>query len=201
MTLDSRRIRPGDLFCCLRGEHVDGHDFAARGGRGGCRRPARRPRLDLDARRAPGRRRRTPAGHGPAGGRALGPPLASAMTVVGVTGTNGKTTTTAPAGRDPRRRRLVDRGDRHAHRRAHHARGARAAGPPGRACATRAGGPWRWRCRRTRSPCTGSTARASPSPCSPTSATTTSTSTATMERYFEAKAALVHAGPRRRAAS
>ena len=28
MALDSRRIRPGDLFCCLRGEHDDGHRFA-----------------------------------------------------------------------------------------------------------------------------------------------------------------------------
>ena len=25
---DSRSVRAGDLFCCLRGEHVDGHDFA-----------------------------------------------------------------------------------------------------------------------------------------------------------------------------
>ena len=28
MALDSRQIQPGDLFCCLRGEHDDGHRFA-----------------------------------------------------------------------------------------------------------------------------------------------------------------------------
>ncbi|MFM2090370.1 MAG: hypothetical protein RLZZ127_859 [Planctomycetota bacterium] len=28
-TLDSRRVRPGNLFVCIRGERVDGHDFAA----------------------------------------------------------------------------------------------------------------------------------------------------------------------------
>ena len=55
------------------------------------------------------------------------------MTVVGVTGTNGKTTTTHLAGRRPRARRLADGRHRHAHRLVHHPRGARAAGPPGRA--------------------------------------------------------------------
>ena len=25
---DSRTVRPGDLFCCLRGERADGHRFA-----------------------------------------------------------------------------------------------------------------------------------------------------------------------------
>ena len=57
----------------------------------------------------------------------------------------------APAGRDLRARRPAVRRDRHAHRRPHHARGARAAGPRWPASAPRAAGPWRWRCRRTRS--------------------------------------------------
>ena len=26
-TLDSRNVTAGDLFCCVRGDHVDGHDF------------------------------------------------------------------------------------------------------------------------------------------------------------------------------
>lgn len=33
--VDSRRIRPGDLFFCLRGERVDGHDFALDAARAG----------------------------------------------------------------------------------------------------------------------------------------------------------------------
>ena len=27
--IDSRQVRPGALFCCLDGQHVDGHDYAA----------------------------------------------------------------------------------------------------------------------------------------------------------------------------
>lgn len=33
--MDSRTIRPGDIFFCLPGEHVDGHDFALAAARGG----------------------------------------------------------------------------------------------------------------------------------------------------------------------
>ncbi|MFZ4811485.1 MAG: Mur ligase domain-containing protein, partial [Ilumatobacteraceae bacterium] len=29
ITIDSREVRPGTVFCCVRGEHHDGHDFAA----------------------------------------------------------------------------------------------------------------------------------------------------------------------------
>src|SRR4029079_7309101 len=32
---DSRAVRPGALFCCLRGEHTDGHDHAAAAGSAG----------------------------------------------------------------------------------------------------------------------------------------------------------------------
>ena len=79
-----------------------------------------------------------------------------ALTVVGVTGTSGKTTTTHLLALDLRGARLVVRrcsgtlsGP------AHHPRGARAAGAPGRASATPGGRPSRWRCRRTRSPWAG----------------------------------------------
>ena len=92
--------------------------------------PARRPSLDLAAR--PGRRGRHPRGHRAAGRHALGPPLAAGMAVVGVTGTNGKTTTSYllaavleqagwPTGVSGTLTGVV-----------HHPRGARAAGPAGR---------------------------------------------------------------------
>ncbi|HEX9259702.1 MAG TPA: Mur ligase domain-containing protein, partial [Acidimicrobiales bacterium] len=29
VTHDSRVVGPGDVFCCVRGEHTDGHDHAA----------------------------------------------------------------------------------------------------------------------------------------------------------------------------
>ncbi len=92
VTHDSRRVRPGVLFAALRGEHTDGHTFAADAVAAGA--PAVLVDHELpglaatqvivaDTRRALG-------------------PLASAvhghpsrhLTVVGVTGTNGKTTVT-----------------------------------------------------------------------------------------------------------
>jgi UDP-N-acetylmuramoyl-L-alanyl-D-glutamate--2,6-diaminopimelate ligase len=35
VTVDSRDVRPGSLFCCIRGEHHDGHAFAADAARAG----------------------------------------------------------------------------------------------------------------------------------------------------------------------
>ena len=125
------------------------------------------------------------------GGHALRPPVGGDA-VLGVTGTNGKTTTTylleaiAAARRRPRRRhrhrRRARRGrvDRRAG--AHHARGER---PPGAARADarrRRGARSRWRCRRTRSTSTASTACSSRRCASPTSATSTSTTTARSTR-------------------
>ena len=87
---DSRAVAPGDLFCCVRGEHADGHDHAPAAVAAGaaallCERP-----LDLavpqvvvpDVRLA----------MGPASAAVHGHP-SQALAVVGVTGTNGKTTT------------------------------------------------------------------------------------------------------------
>ena len=103
MTHDSRQVRPGDLFCCLRGERVDGHDFAAGGGRGGAAALLVERPLGLDVRRRSSWP--TPArADGAAGGRVLRTTRRSGMTVVGVTGTNGKTTTTHLAGRGARAR-------------------------------------------------------------------------------------------------
>ena len=90
MVLDSRLVRPGDLYCCIRGEQADGHRFApdalAAGATGllvdhRLDQPA--PQLIVDDTRA-----------------ALGPLAATLwdhpsrrLTMVGITGTNGKTTT------------------------------------------------------------------------------------------------------------
>ena len=92
LTMDSRQVAPGSLFACVPGDHRDGHDFAAAAVAGGaaavlCERP-----LDLDVPQVVVTSVR----------RALGP-VADAihghpsrhLTVAGVTGTNGKTTTCA----------------------------------------------------------------------------------------------------------
>jgi len=91
ITLSSAEVSPGALYCCVAGQRFDGHDFAAGAVAAGatalvCQRPldVAVAQLVVDDVRA-----------------AVGP-LASAlhdhpsrdMTVVGVTGTNGKTTTT-----------------------------------------------------------------------------------------------------------
>lgn len=88
---DSRRVIPGDLFICLPGHTVDGHDYAVEAGENGAAALVVNRRLDTalpqvvvkDCRHA----------------MAI---LADAfydqpskrMTIIGVTGTNGKTTTT-----------------------------------------------------------------------------------------------------------
>src|SRR3954451_1280501 len=91
VSYDSRSVRAGDLFCCLRGEHADGHRYAPVAvGSGATAVLAERP-LDVavaqvvvdDARVA----------MAPLAAAFHGHPSA-AMTVVGVTGTTGKTTTT-----------------------------------------------------------------------------------------------------------
>jgi UDP-N-acetylmuramoyl-L-alanyl-D-glutamate--2,6-diaminopimelate ligase len=90
---DSRAVRAGNLFCCLRGDRVDGHDFALKAvDAGAVALLAERP-LDVlpdvaqvlvdDARVA----------MAPVAAAFHGRP-SEAMTVIGVTGTTGKTTTT-----------------------------------------------------------------------------------------------------------
>ena len=77
VVLDSRAVRPGALFCCVPGQRVDGHDFAARRRRRRRRGPAGRAARSTvpegvavvtvaDVRAADGARRRGP----------LGPPVA-----------------------------------------------------------------------------------------------------------------------------
>ena len=87
---DSREVSDGVLFACIRGEHADGHDHAAEAVRAGavavlCDHPLGLgvPEIEVaDVR----------AAVGPAAAEVHGHP-ADDLDVVGVTGTNGKTTT------------------------------------------------------------------------------------------------------------
>ncbi|HEX9991299.1 MAG TPA: UDP-N-acetylmuramoyl-L-alanyl-D-glutamate--2,6-diaminopimelate ligase [Acidimicrobiales bacterium] len=91
VTHDSRAARAGTLFCCIPGERADGHDFAGDALAAGavallCERalPFAVPQvLVADARAATGPFAAEVAGH-----------PSRRLRVVGVTGTNGKTTTT-----------------------------------------------------------------------------------------------------------
>lgn len=94
---DSRHVHPGDLFCCLVGTSSDGHQHAADAvARGAvavvCEHPiddlAGTPIVQICV--APGRGRRTMAHLAAA---FFGHPSRS-LTMIGVTGTNGKTTVT-----------------------------------------------------------------------------------------------------------
>ena len=121
------RVVPGSLYACLRGEHFDGHDVRRRRGRA----PERRRCSSTTTLDGVGGRRRS-SSTTPGGGWVRSPPRSPATraarsTTVGITGTNGKTTTAAPDGRDPRRGRAAVRRHRHAPRRADHARSARTA--------------------------------------------------------------------------
>jgi UDP-N-acetylmuramoyl-L-alanyl-D-glutamate--2,6-diaminopimelate ligase len=91
VTHDSRAVVPGALFCCVPGATADGHDFAPEAiARGAAALLCERP-LGLgvpEVRVADVR-----AAMGPAAAACHGHPSAT-LPVVGVTGTNGKTTTT-----------------------------------------------------------------------------------------------------------
>ncbi len=90
-TCDSRRVRPGDLFVALPGVTCDGHDFIAEAAARGCSavvadRPVHESALPVcivsDPRDAFGRICQALAGN-----------PSHSMKVIGITGTNGKTTT------------------------------------------------------------------------------------------------------------
>jgi UDP-N-acetylmuramoyl-L-alanyl-D-glutamate--2,6-diaminopimelate ligase len=90
LAYDSRRVQPGALFFCVPGEHSDGHDHAAQAVQVGAaalvvERPLRQgvPEVAVESARA---------AMGPVAARFYGDPTAE-LQVVGVTGTNGKTTT------------------------------------------------------------------------------------------------------------
>lgn len=91
LAYDSRLVQEGDLFFCVPGAKSDGHDFGARAIAAGARALVVERRLGLgapevvvtDARRAMGRMAAEFFGH-----------PAADLLLLGVTGTNGKTTTT-----------------------------------------------------------------------------------------------------------
>lgn len=92
---DSRQVAPGDLFVALRGANSDGHDYLERAIAAGAAAllveaaPAKTLPGDVPVAVAPDTRRAL----APIAARFYGHP-ASEMNLVGVTGTNGKTSTT-----------------------------------------------------------------------------------------------------------
>jgi len=88
---DSRSVTSGALFCCVPGAISDGHEFAPAALEAGASALLVQRRLDLPATQVVVRSVREAMG--PMAARAFGDP-ATTMTMLGVTGTNGKTTTT-----------------------------------------------------------------------------------------------------------
>ena len=99
ITHDSRRVTPGSCFACIPGEHADGHDFAAGAvAAGAVALLTERPlRLAATPGIAPGIAEAcvpsVRVALGPLAARLHGEP-STAMRCLGITGTNGKTTTT-----------------------------------------------------------------------------------------------------------
>jgi len=91
LTHDSRRVRPGACFACVPGATTDGHAYAPAAVAAGAVALLVERELDLGVTEAEVRSVRTALG--PAAARLHGDP-SRAMRCLGVTGTNGKTTTT-----------------------------------------------------------------------------------------------------------
>jgi UDP-N-acetylmuramoyl-L-alanyl-D-glutamate--2,6-diaminopimelate ligase len=87
---DSRRVTPGTLFCCVPGYRTDGHDFARHAVADGAVALLVERSLGLGVPEVLVQSVR--AAMGPLAARLYGEPTAE-LRVVGVTGTNGKTTT------------------------------------------------------------------------------------------------------------
>ena len=92
---DSRSVEPGSLFCCIPGADHDGHDFADAAVEGGAasllvERPLSGPRVEAVPQVVVASVRNAV---GPVAARVEGDPSRE-IDVVGITGTNGKTTTT-----------------------------------------------------------------------------------------------------------
>ncbi|MCB0876518.1 MAG: UDP-N-acetylmuramoyl-L-alanyl-D-glutamate--2,6-diaminopimelate ligase [Solirubrobacterales bacterium] len=90
IAFDSRRAGPGTLFFCVRGSSADGHDFAPAVIDAGAAALVVERELDLDVAQLVVADSR--AAMGPIAARWFGDP-SSELEMVGVTGTNGKTTT------------------------------------------------------------------------------------------------------------
>ena len=90
MTHDSRRVAPGTLYACVRGERHDGHEFAPAAVAAGATALLVERHIELDVPQLVVEDVR--ATMGPVAAAVYGHP-SSALTIVGITGTNGKTTT------------------------------------------------------------------------------------------------------------
>jgi UDP-N-acetylmuramoyl-L-alanyl-D-glutamate--2,6-diaminopimelate ligase len=90
LAFDSREARPGTLFFCVPGEKVDGHEFAVAAVRAGAAGLVVERELEVDAAQVVVADAR--AAMAPLAARFREDPTAE-LKVVGVTGTNGKTTT------------------------------------------------------------------------------------------------------------
>jgi UDP-N-acetylmuramoyl-L-alanyl-D-glutamate--2,6-diaminopimelate ligase len=90
VTQDSTAVGPGALYCCIVGRHVDGHDLAASVVDAGARSLLVERVLDVDVTQV--RVADTRRAVAPVAAAFWGHPSAR-LAVVGVTGTNGKTTT------------------------------------------------------------------------------------------------------------
>src|SRR5687767_11695883 len=88
---DHRRVQRGDLFCCIPGQVVDGHGFAAASVEAGASCLLVERFLDVDAPQARVQRVRSVLGQ--IASTFYGRPC-DRMPVAAVTGTNGKTTVT-----------------------------------------------------------------------------------------------------------
>lgn len=91
ITHDSRAVSSGSLYCCVPGRRVDGHDFAGAAVAAGAAAVLGERRLAVDVTQIVVTRTREVMG--PVAAALHGNPARS-MHTVGVTGTNGKTTTT-----------------------------------------------------------------------------------------------------------
>src|SRR3954470_12540527 len=90
LAYDSRRVGAGTLFFCFRGEKADGHDFAQRAVECGAAALVVERELEIDVPQV--RVGDARAAMAPLAARFWGDPTAE-LQVVGITGTNGKTTT------------------------------------------------------------------------------------------------------------
>jgi UDP-N-acetylmuramoyl-L-alanyl-D-glutamate--2,6-diaminopimelate ligase len=91
---DSRQVRAGSFFCCIRGAHVDGHHYAAEAVGGGATALLCEQFLDVGVPQVCVRRGAVRPAMAAVAATFNSHPSRS-MTMVGVTGTNGKTTVTA----------------------------------------------------------------------------------------------------------
>ena len=96
-TADSRKVEPGDLYCCVAGSSADGHDFAADAVAAGASALLVDHALDLDVPQLVVNRSQLRHTMAVAAHFLKGNPAAS-LTMCGVTGTNGKTTVTQMLG-------------------------------------------------------------------------------------------------------